>query len=52
MSKSEQLDSQNEENDWVIRFLNLPHPDQIEFLYRHSLDKQAREALEKRVFDN
>ncbi|UHA60640.1 hypothetical protein KDJ21_002590 [Metabacillus litoralis] len=43
-------DSQtSEERDWVIKFLNLPHPDQIDFLYRHSLDEKARREIEKKI---
>ncbi|WP_176551173.1 hypothetical protein [Bacillus sp. AFS040349] len=40
----------SEDSDWVIKFLNLPHPDQIDFLFRHSLDEKARREIEKKTF--
>ncbi|WP_197206578.1 hypothetical protein [Cytobacillus firmus] len=48
MDKDSSLYNKNE--DWVINFLNLPHPDQINFLYRHSLDEKLRRKIEKEVF--
>lgn len=40
-----------EEEEWVVRFLNLPGQEQIEFLYRHCLNRTLKEVLEKKVFD-
>lgn len=36
--------------DWVINFLNLPHPEQIDFLYRHAIDEKLRKQIENKVF--
>ncbi|WML46169.1 hypothetical protein [Neobacillus sp. PS3-40] len=48
MLKNENQDTKNE--DWVVRFLNLPPTDQMDFLYRFSLDEKLRKAVEKQVF--
>lgn len=36
--------------DWLIRFLNLPPAEQIEFLHRESLEESIRKEIEKKVF--
>ncbi len=34
----------------VVRFLNLPPEDQIQFLYRYSQQKSLRKEVEDKVF--
>jgi hypothetical protein len=41
-----------EEEKWVVRFLNLPSQEQVEFLYRYCLDETIKDILEKKVFDS
>ncbi|MGD6842196.1 hypothetical protein ACQCVH_06695 [Bacillus infantis] len=41
-----------EENEWVVRFLNLPDEEQIDFLYRYCLDEAIKEKLERKVFES
>lgn len=50
--KEQQREQKNPEKNWVVNFLNLPHPDQIDFLYRYSLDEKIRKDLEKEIFDD
>jgi hypothetical protein len=40
------------EREWIVRFINLPPQDQIDFLFRLSLEEEVRERVEKKVFGN
>ncbi|SOB90555.1 hypothetical protein SAMN05880501_101179 [Ureibacillus xyleni] len=37
--------------DWIVQFLNLPPKDQVEFLFRHTLETEIRKEVEKKVFE-
>lgn len=39
-------------NEWIVRFINLPAEDQIDFLFRFSLERDLREKIEKKIFDS
>jgi len=36
-------------DDWVVRFLNSPPVDQIQFLYRFSLEESIRKEIENKI---
>lgn len=40
------------DDDWVVKFLNLPDEDQIKFLIRSSLEEQIKVRLERRVLES
>lgn len=48
MGKDKESDS--EKNNWVVQFLNLPPKNQVEFLYRHTLETEIRKEVERKVF--
>jgi hypothetical protein len=39
----------SEEQEWIVRFLNLPSEEQISFLYRYALEENVRIELEKKM---
>lgn len=36
--------------EWIVRFLNLPPKDQVDFLYRKQLEDSIRAEVERKVF--
>jgi hypothetical protein len=38
------------EKEWVVRFLNLPPKDQVDFLFRFKMEESIRKDIEKKVF--
>ncbi len=36
--------------EWVVRFLNLPSVQQVDFLYRSYLEESIRNELEQQLF--
>ncbi|MYL53748.1 hypothetical protein GLW08_10410 [Pontibacillus yanchengensis] len=46
------MTQQNKRNkeEWMSRFINLPPKEQIQFIYRESLENALRKELEEKVF--
>jgi hypothetical protein len=38
------------QNEWEIEFLNLPPKDQVDFLFRFTVEEVIRKDIEKKVF--
>jgi hypothetical protein len=36
--------------EWVVRFLNLPPEEQLDFLFRFNLEETIRKEIEKKIF--
>jgi beta-lactamase class D len=37
-------------SNWVVHFLNLPPKEQVEFLFRYTLETEIRKEIERKVF--